>query len=1262
MTSKPWRFLTPLDGASADDRRLIELTRSDELHLVTQMVAFARVSLLYAHSGNGKTSLINAGVVPVCQDQGYAVLRTRPRPPWSQHDPLLAFRECVLRDLPAALVSVRDSHLAAALTDTAGDVVIENPSQMPGLVERLETLRPSPSEAVDPLRHHTGERLVVFLDRVAELVGRERRLLVVCDQFEELFVHYGNTEVLQSFVAELGEVWASDSLSLHLLFSLREDWVGSMIAFRRAIPEIFANYFRLAPITSRRAEHVLTLPFCQGEGFSAAAREQILADLAACYVESDAPDRGHGERSCQAAEAFVELPALQIVASRMWETREGQEAPLSLVHYESLAAERGASAGGSAASRLQAPVPLASPRVKGSESPPAENAPVPSPSQFVLDHYLLDAVRMARTTDADKEASEAEVQLRLDCLYLLTDSERHRRAAGLERIERELRQIRPSALALPAEDEDAIRRALEPLVVAGLVRHLEGNEYELAHDFAVRAVIHEWRRLDRERTQELGRLSQERQRKERRLKELEGSRRLLLGLLQVVFLLGVGNLIWAAALGSQDRLHLLFAQSYRPGPLILAGGLFCVTSILGQVLRKRRAMFLGLAGLAVAISAAALVGRFEGAGGLAVRSEIYAKADFARGELSRVRTQPGSQQFMALLNDANAGLAQLSTSLLSPAPPLQTFGLDAVAARTVAYPQLGELGRSLLAIADILRLNDLRHKQLLWLLGFATVVLLAVNATATLALLGEILALARSGLRASRIPAWKWAAFLLLLCAGIIPISLLQERQDRPSAPLEGSCKGILGRPLRVGITSWPGYAGGIVANNGFRPDKDSIYYSKYNLCVEFLLMEDVDARAKAFARGGRDGVDIVWSSVDFWANELPGFLKNGISARVIMQVDWSQGGDAIVADSSIRRIEDLYQKRISLALFTPSQWLLEFSLQNSLLDKSKQAEIVRDLVGKNASPDARADFVAGKVDAAVVWEPDVTAALMKRPNSHILVSSREARKLIADLMVAREDFLHEHPDVIQAFVSGWLVDGTTAAARHPDTMVRLLMESEPLYKDLGPEITLRNLMTVRLANLADNIEMFNLDNKDLQPLFDRLYAAAGIAWLERGYIAAFIRPADAKDDSFVRRLYSSLGTNRTALAFPQSPAAETLQVLVSKPTDVWFRQSSYELDAVAMSRLDKEVSLLPATFSSAYIRVEGNTDNSGNSFRDRELSRMRAQAVVDYLVTRYDYPRNQFIVVGNGSDRPIAPNNTAQNRAKNRRIDIAVAVRRPVD
>jgi len=471
--------------------------------------------------------------------------------------------------------------------------------------------------------------------------------------------------------------------------------------------------------------------------------------------------------------------------------------------------------------------------------------------------------------------------------------------------------------------------------------------------------------------------------------------------------------------------------------------------------------------------------------------------------------------------------------------------------------------------------------------------------------------------------------------------------------------QGLLGRPLRVGVVTWPGYAGGLVANNGFKPNKECIYWNNHKLLVQFMLMENADVRSKAFAKGGEDGVDIVWSTVDFWANELPGFIKNGVPARAIMQVDWSRGGDAIVADNSIKRIEDLQGKKISLALFTPSHWLLEYSLENSSLDESAQAQIVKSLVGHDASPDARADFVAGKVDAAVCWEPDVTEALHKRPNSHILVSSKTAANLIADLMVAREDFIKAHPDVIKAFIQGWL-DGTEEANRNPDHAVKVLMENEPLYKDLGEQPTREQLSTVKWADLIDNTKMFGLDGSD--PLFDRLFRQASVAWVKRGYIGQAVAPTQAKDDSFLRDLYNAVPNDARVSApkeefkFPASvPAAKKTQApIMTKPVNIYFAAGSSELDPNAKQVLD-QIALTAQTYSNAYLRVEGNTDNQGNPARSLPLSQLRAQSVVSYLTAHYGLNRSRFIAKGNGESHPIASNATAEGRAKNRRTDIMV-------
>jgi NitT/TauT family transport system substrate-binding protein len=464
---------------------------------------------------------------------------------------------------------------------------------------------------------------------------------------------------------------------------------------------------------------------------------------------------------------------------------------------------------------------------------------------------------------------------------------------------------------------------------------------------------------------------------------------------------------------------------------------------------------------------------------------------------------------------------------------------------------------------------------------------------------------------------------------------------------------GLLNRPLRIGVVTWPGYAGGIVANNGFKPNKSCIYWNDYKLLVEFVLMEDVEARSKAFSSG--NGVDIVWSTVDFWANELPGFIKGGVKAKAIMQVDWSRGGDAIVAEQDIRKIEDLLNKKISLALFTPSHWLLEYSLQNSSLDELQQRQIVTSLVGKNASPDARADFVAGKVNAAVVWEPDVSEALKKRPNSHVLLSSRDAANLIADLMVARDEFIRDNPEVIRAFIGGWL-EGTALANQHPEKVVNLLMDNEPLYKDLGQATTQKGLSTVKWADLMDNTQMFGLDGGEA--LFDGIFKQASESWLKRGYITHPASADEAKDTSFLRELCRAnpAGCVRPGpliKAPPTDPRTICEQAITTKPINIYFLSGSAELDANAKRKVDEGIALTAQTMSNAYICVEGNTDKRGGVLPNVTLSQARAQHTIDYLVAKHGLSQAQFVSKGNGPNNAVCTEDTQACYARNRRTDV---------
>ncbi len=75
----------------------------------------------------------------------------------------------------------------------------------------------------------------------------------------------------------------------------------------------------------------------------------------------------------------------------------------------------------------------------------------------------------------------------------------------------------------------------------------------------------------------------------------------------------------------------------------------------------------------------------------------------------------------------------------------------------------------------------------------------------------------------------------------------------------------------------------------------------------------------------------------------------------------------------------------------------------------------------------------------------------------------------------------------------------------------------------------------------------------------------------------------------------------------------------------------------------------------SAHVTVNGYTDNSGNEAMNITVSTQRARTVADFL-TAHGAAANQITVKGFGSVNPVAPNDTADGRAKNRRVELAVS------
>ena len=103
------------------------------------------------------------------------------------------------------------------------------------------------------------------------------------------------------------------------------------------------------------------------------------------------------------------------------------------------------------------------------------------------------------------------------------------------------------------------------------------------------------------------------------------------------------------------------------------------------------------------------------------------------------------------------------------------------------------------------------------------------------------------------------------------------------------------------------------------------------------------------------------------------------------------------------------------------------------------------------------------------------------------------------------------------------------------------------------------------------------------------------------------------------------------------------------------FKLGKSVLPDDATSALDTMVNTLKADKKAVWVEIEGHTDNTGDKVMNEKLGMARAEAVKRYLYEKHQIPLHKINVISYGEEKPVAPNNTRDGRAQNRRVVIKV-------
>ncbi len=99
------------------------------------------------------------------------------------------------------------------------------------------------------------------------------------------------------------------------------------------------------------------------------------------------------------------------------------------------------------------------------------------------------------------------------------------------------------------------------------------------------------------------------------------------------------------------------------------------------------------------------------------------------------------------------------------------------------------------------------------------------------------------------------------------------------------------------------------------------------------------------------------------------------------------------------------------------------------------------------------------------------------------------------------------------------------------------------------------------------------------------------------------------------------------------------------------FKFDNTALPDEAKAKLDEMVEQLKSNPQNVYFEIEGYTDSTGDKTYNEKLGLQRAEAVKLYLYEHYHIPLHRMNTISYGEDNPVAPNNTREDRAKNRRV-----------
>jgi NitT/TauT family transport system substrate-binding protein len=299
---------------------------------------------------------------------------------------------------------------------------------------------------------------------------------------------------------------------------------------------------------------------------------------------------------------------------------------------------------------------------------------------------------------------------------------------------------------------------------------------------------------------------------------------------------------------------------------------------------------------------------------------------------------------------------------------------------------------------------------------------------------------------------------------------------------------------IKIGTVVWIGYGPYYVA-------EALDLYKKSGMKVELQVFTDPALIPPAIESGAVAGGMVTY-------DQVIGVVAKGSTQRVVAPIDYSNGGDAIVATKDVTKVSQFKGKKVGFNPLSPSDFLLSYALQvNKLTEKDVQVV--------NMTPEAvPAALASSGVNIGVTYEPSVSQIISMEDGKkfHVVFSSKDAPGLITDVLVFKKEYIKSNPKVVQALIQGY-IDGLEYMKKNPDDA----------YKHIG------KFLGISAAEVKEQLAgVYNLQANELGKVFAKskettsLYGSGAIIGpilKSKGQISSLPRTEDTYDDSVLKSM-----------------------------------------------------------------------------------------------------------------------------------------------